>query len=381
MRALIAGFSETPYVRQPAPDCTTEGLLAEAAIGALASAGFSMADVDGFGVSSFTVAPDHAIDLAWKMGISATWLGEDTNGGASAVGLLRSAVRAIEAGDASCILLVSGDRMDRPAFNNLVTHYNRATVEELVPVGVIGPNALFGLLTRRQMDTFGLERRDYANLVRLQRSWAGRNPNAVYRNPMSVDDYLGAPIVCDPLSRYDCVPPVSGANALLVVAADRVRQPGAIAARQFASSYNYDQQEGDGLHTGLVEVADSLWAGAGLGPTDIDVACIYDDYPAMVLAQLDDLGFIPRHDYKSYLHRLAIDEAVPAINTSGGQLSAGQAGSAGGMHGVVEACRQLAGQAADRQVESPRFALVTGYGMVLYRYGACANAVILERLN
>jgi acetyl-CoA acetyltransferase len=99
---------------------------------------------------------------------------------------------------------------------------------------------------------------------------------------------------------------------------------------------------------------------------------VYDDYPAMALIQLDDLGLIPDGDIKRFL-----GDALPPINTSGGQLSAGQAGAAGGMHGLVEAVTQLSGRAPERAIGARR-AVVSGYGMVLYRYGACANAVVLE---
>jgi acetyl-CoA acetyltransferase len=96
----------------------------------------------------------------------------------------------------------------------------------------------------------------------------------------------------------------------------------------------------------------------------------------MALAQLVDLGFAPDGDLPHLLQRVGARD-LP-VNTSGGQLSAGQAGCAGGMHGLVEAVTQLQGRAGERQVENARLAVATGYGMVLYRYGACANAVVLE---
>ena len=98
----------------------------------------------------------------------------------------------------------------------------------------------------------------------------------------------------------------------------------------------------------------------------------------MAVAQLADLGFAPDGDLPALLRRRIEEQQLP-VNTSGGQLSAGQAGAAGGMIGLVEAVVQLLGQAGDRQVEDARLAVVTGYGMVLYRYGAMANAVVLER--
>jgi acetyl-CoA acetyltransferase len=93
----------------------------------------------------------------------------------------------------------------------------------------------------------------------------------------------------------------------------------------------------------------------------------------MVLVQLEDLGFGSPHDVLP-----SIADGDLALNTSGGQLSAGQAGAAGGLHGLVEAVTQLRGRGGARQVDGARLAVVTGYGMVAYRHGACSNAVVLE---
>src|SRR5205823_10728195 len=185
-----------------------------------------------------------------------------------------------------------------------------------------------------------------------------------------------APIVAGPLCRYDCVPVVSGADALVLAPADDT--PAGIRIRAIRALHNPDGQEGDGLRTGLADVAADLWEAAGVGPGDVDLASVYDDYPVMVLVQLADLGLIPGRDLARFLAVRLEEERWP-LNTSGGQLSAGQAGAAGGMHGLVEAVTQLRGEGGPRQVPGARLALVSGYGMVLYRYGACAAAVVLER--
>jgi acetyl-CoA acetyltransferase len=371
--ALIVGAAEVPYMRHPGEEVTTESLLADAFVRALASAGLERSAVDGLGVASFLLAPDRAIDLAWKLGVRPRWLMDDGNGGASGIQLLGHAVRAIEAGDATTIVLLAGDHFGPDSFRGLIENYNRVTQQYLAGIPTGGPNALFAMLTRRQMEAHGLEREDYGRLVVAQRRWAGLNPGAVYRAPLTLDEYMGAPVVAEPLVRLDCVPVVSGADALVVAAAGE-----GVTVRALRALHNHDGQEGDGLHTGLVEFADDLWADANVGPEDIDVISVYDDYPAMALAQLADLGFAADGDLAGFIRRKIEEQRLP-LNTSGGQLSAGQAGAAGGMHGLVEAVTQLLGGAGERQVEGAQLALVTGYGMVLYRYGACANAVVLER--
>ncbi|MBB1593340.1 thiolase family protein [Achromobacter sp. UMC46] len=369
----IVGVGETPALRHPDASCSTAGLMAQAVGQALRGAGLAPADVDGLGVASFTLRPDRAIDLAWRLGLRLNWCMQDEMGGASAINLLRQAWLALEAGQADTIVLVSGDHFTGADFAGLVRGYNRSATEYLSPLGCEGPNPLFAMLTQRQMARTGLRREDYGALCVAQRQWAAGNPNAAYRQPLTLAQYLEAPLVAPPLGRLDCVPVVSGASALVL----RARPQGA-SVRLVASDarYNNDQQEGDGLETGIADFAPALWRRAGVGPEGMDVVSVYDDYPAMALAQLRDLGFAGTDDLPAFIARRIATRALP-VNTAGGQLSAGQAGTAGGMHGLVEVSRQLLGQAGARQLPGLRHGLVTGYGMVQLRYGMCANAAVL----
>jgi acetyl-CoA acetyltransferase len=380
MQALIAGAGEATYTRHPGPEQSTPWFLARAVLDALADAQLAPRDVDGLAVSSFSLAPDHAIDLAWRMGLSLRWIMQDTNGGASGINMLAHARRAIEAGDARTVVLVAGDSQSSSEVARRQASFNRATAEHLAPIDYGGPNGLFAMLTKRQMRTFGLERRDYAHVVISQRAWATGNPGAVYRRPLSLREYLDAPIVADPLGRYDCPPSVAGADAIVVSSAEagRQRPMAAVAIRALRCSFNHDQQAGDGLEPGHRRFASELWDEAGLQPAEVDLACVYDDYPAMVLAQLNALGLVPGADLGGFARTIVAERRLP-VNPSGGLLSAGQAGAAGGLHGLVEAVRQLRGQGGARQVPQATRALVTGYGMIVYRFGAAAGAAILER--
>jgi acetyl-CoA acetyltransferase len=376
--ALIVGSFEARYERHAAPERTTAELLKEAVLGALADAGIGLGEVDGLGVASFSLKPDHAVDLAWRFGISPRWIMEDPHGGASGLNLLSHAVRAIEAGDAETIVLVAGDHLDRAAFADLVTNYNRATAEHLAPLGYAGPNSLFAMLTATTMRERGLDREDLAQIPVAQRAWAASNPLAVYRDPLTIEDYLATPFLAEPLCRLDCVPVVAGADAIVL----RAEPAGGPAARVRAlrSLHNPDQQEGDGLVTGFAAFAEDLWSAAGARPEDVEAAYLYDDYPVMVLAQALDLGLVPGGDASRWLRATVGEEGWP-LNTSGGQLSAGQAGAAGGMHGIVEAVRQLRGKVEPERATGAELALVAGYGMVLYRHGASHNAAVLERVG
>jgi acetyl-CoA acetyltransferase len=377
--ARITGAAEAPYARHPPPGRPTEAFLADAVVAALADAGVARDDVDGLAVSSFTLAPDHAIDLAWKLGLRLRWIMDDANGGASGLNMLQHAVRAVEAGDAETIVVCAGDRFDPGTFRRLVDTYNAATRDHLARLPFGGPNALFALLTERHARRHGLAREDLACIPLAQRAWAALNPGAVYRAPMTLDEYLAAPMVAPPLSRLDCVPVVSGADAIVVTARDAAAGTPAVGVRAMRAAHNPDQQEGDGFGpTGFAAVADDLWAAAGARPEDLDAAFLYDDYPVMVLVQAQELGLVDDGDLARFLQARLRERRWP-LNTSGGQLSAGQAGAAGGLHGLVEAVIQLRGAAGSRQVPGAALALVAGYGMVLYRHGACHNAVVLER--
>ena len=366
--ARIVGAAETAYVRRPSPGASTHDVLAEAAGLALEDAALEPRDVDGLGVASFTLAPDASIDLAVRLGVRARWLMDGRTGGASALDMLQHAVRAVDAGDAEHVVLVGGDVFQPGSFRDLVENYNVATRDHLARIPFGGPNALFALVTLRHMQAHGLTREDYGRLVVAQRASAAGNPNAAYRTPLTIEDYLSAEIVAEPLGLLDCVPIVSGADAVVVA-----RSAEGVRVRALRALHNADRHDGDGTSTGLREIAAALWHDAGAGPADMDVVCVYDDYPVMSLVQLADLGFGGPHEVLA-----AVAEGTLPVNTSGGQLSAGQAGAAGGFHGLVEAVTQLRGRAAARQVPGARLALVTGYGMVAYRYGACANAAVLE---
>jgi acetyl-CoA acetyltransferase len=373
----IVGVHETPYTRHPAEGTDTTGVLAAAVAGALADAGIGQGEVDGLGVASFSLVPDHAIDLAWRLGLRVRWLMDDANGGASAVDMLQHAVRAIEAGDAETIVLCAGDHLDRAAFRHLVEEYNRATAEHLTPLGYTGPNALFAMVTQRWLVARGLDRAALGAIPVAQRAWAAGNPAAVYREPLTMEEYLTSPFVAEPLTRYDCVPVVTGADAIVVTGAPAGGRRH-VRVRAIAALHNPDHQQGPGFGEGFTDVARRLWPLAGVRPDDVDAAFLYDDYPVVVAVQAEELGLVPGGDVERWL-RVDVLERRQALNTSGGQLSAGQAGAAGGMHGLVEAVRQLRGDATGRQADVS-LAVVGGYGMVLLRHGACHNAAVLERV-
>jgi acetyl-CoA acetyltransferase len=380
--AAIIGVGQSAYTRRPEPGQTTLHFMRDAVVAALKDAQLDAKDVQGLAVASFSLAPDAAVDLAWKLGLSLRWILQDTNGGSSAMNMLGHALRGVETGAAETILILGGDATGLAGYAKVAANFNTVTQKHLAPLGHGGPNGVYALVATRQMKKYGLEKSDYGHIAIAQRQWAANNPYAVYRVPLTMEEYLAAPLVADPLSRYDCVPVIAGAQAMIVARPDRARKgrPG-VRVRAHRGSFNYDNQEGDGLQTGISTFAKELWSEAGVRPEDIDAASIYDDYPTMVLAQANDLGLIPGNDLSRFC-RVTIGEKRFPVNTWGGMLSAGQPGGfAGGLNGVTEAVLQLQHRAGERQVKGAKLAVATGYGMTMYRYGGTAAAAVLERVE
>lgn len=369
----IVGAGQTLFSPSHRIDTCTADLLFSAASEALTDAQLTWGDIDGLGIASFTAAPDHSIDYAVRWGIEPLWLMDSALGGASGIDMIDHARAACTLSGASNVLLVSGDHFAGDDFAALVRGYNSSAARDFPDMPEVGPNALFALLTKMQMAQYGFTREDYARLVVSQRAWAAQNPHAAYRDPLTIAEYLAAPMIADPLSRLDCVPVVSGASAVVlsdVPRSDSVRILGV------AAQHNWDAQDGNGLSTGLTIAAPRLWRETGRIPQELDVVSVYDDYPAMAIAQLVDCGII-EGPVALGLARL-LEDGRPAVNTSGGQLSAGQSGAGAGMQGIVEVTNALRDR-GPRGTHGSRLGLVTGYGMVTYRYGSCANVMLLER--
>jgi len=373
----IIGVGQSEYTRHPSESQTVQNLMRDATNNALNDANLSLKDIDGLAIASFSITPDSAIDIAWRFGLSLNWLLQDTNGGSSAMNMLGHAMRAVQTGAAKNILILAGDATGLAGYAKIANAYNSATRDHLSPLGHGGPNGVYSLVTTRQMKKFNLQKEDYANLLIAQRNWASMNPHAVYKSPLSKEEYINAPIVAGPLCRYDCVPVIAGSYALILSRNENDKLQKQVRVKAFQQSFNYDNQEGDGTETGIITFKDNLYGTANLAPQDIDVYSIYDDYPAIVLAQLNDLGLIKDSDIKNYLQNMS-NLDIP-LNTWGGMLSAGQPGGmAGGLNGIGEVTLQLQNRANDRQVNSAKYGIVTGYGMTLYRHGGTVSAAILE---
>ena len=343
-------------------------------------AGIGKADIDGLCVASFTLAPDSAVGLTQHLGLSPRWLDHVPMGGASGIVSLRRAARAVQAGDADIVACIAGDTNHVDSFRQNTAGFSMFAQDAVYPYGAGGPNTSFAFLTAYYMRSYGAKPEDFGKLCVAQRANALHNPHALFKKPLTLDEYLGARLVADPLRLFDCVMPCAGADAFLVMSEDRARRLGLPHARLTGAIERHNAFPDDPVQDrgGWVMDRDCLYETAGVGPADIDLVEAYDDYPVINVLQIEDLGFCAKGEAPDFIrrHSFEINGSFP-FNTSGGQLSIGQAGAAGGTLGLVEAIRQLTRQTLGAQVENARHALVSGYGMINYDRGLCSSAAIL----
>ena len=346
-----------------------------------AQAGVKPSEIDGFCISSFTLFPDTAVGLTQHLGLTARWLDHIPFGGASGITALRRAARAVQAGDARMVACVAGDTNHVDSFRRTLSSFSRFAQDASYPYGSGGPNACFALLTDHYMRKFGATRADFGAICVAQRKNALRNPHAIMKKPLSLQQYMDARAVSDPIALFDCVMPVAGAEAFLVMREEDARAAGLPHAhiRSTIERHNAFPHDPIQMRGGWAMDIDDLYGMAGMTADEIDVLETYDDYPVIVMMQFEDLGFCDKGEAPQYVrsHDLTIDGDFPH-NTSGGQLSAGQAGAAGGYIGLVEAIRQVTDTAGPTQVKDAATALVSGFGMINYDRGLCSGAAILS---
>ena len=371
-----------PYVRYT--NETAHWWIAKALREALAIIRMTPQEIDGLSVSSFTLAPDTPVGLTQHFGISPRWLDTVPTGGACGVAAMRRAARAVQAGDVDVVACVSGDTNRIDSFRNLLSAFSRFSMDATFPYGFGGPNASFALLQDAYMQEFGATREDFGHIAVAQRANALHCPHAMMKKPLTLDQYMDARMISDPIGLFDCVMSCAGAEAFVMMREDMAIAKGLPFAR-IASTIERTNAFPDDpiqLRGGWAVDIDDLWAMAGHGPEAIDLLQTYDDYPVISMMQFEDLGFCGKGEGAEFVrkHDLTIGGDFPH-NTSGGQLSVGQAGAAGGYLGLVEAIRQVTAQAGGTQVENARRALVSGFGVINYDRVLCSSAAIITGAN
>lgn len=362
------------------------GLLEEAMKAALVEAGLRNCDIDGVICRGPDDIYSHHQLMASRLGINAAFSTTLDNGGASQILSIILAVMAIEAGLATTVLCGYGrdswsrthSQKDKSAGPNLVPAAQRPREHgpEFGYFGAVAPHA-FG--ARRHMHEYGTTREDFASIAMAFRTHALRNPDAMMKKRLSLEDYLQARLVVDPFGLYDCSLVSDGAGAVVVTSAERARdlRMRPVVIKGFGTFNNTKGWFLDDhmVSTAAAESGKKAFELAGVTPQDIDTAQIYDCFTYMVLAQLEDYGFCAKGEGGAFARSgaLELNGALPT-NTSGGQLSEGHVE---GMLQIVEGVRQLQGvYGADRQVLDAELALISGHG----GNTVCHSTLILGRV-
>lgn len=375
---VLAAPVTIPYMRYSTK--SAHWFLGRAMAELIAAAKIRKERIDGLAVASFTLAPDTAVGLTQHLGVTARWLDHVPMGGASGIVSIRRAARAVESGDAEIVACIAGDTNHTDSFRRNTANFSQFAQDAVYPYGSGGPNTSFALLTAYYMRAHGATREDFGKLCVAQRANALKNPLALFKKPLTLDAYLNARLVADPLRLFDCVMPCAGAEGFLVMRRAMAESLGLPFARLLGAIERHNAFADDPIQDrgGWALDRDALYAQAGLGPDDIDFIETYDDYPVINVLQFEGLGFCRQGEGAAFIRANTFEVAGSfPFNTSGGQLSVGQAGAAGGHLGIVEAIRQLTGQTLGARVPNARHGLVSGFGMINYDRGLCSGAVVL----
>lgn len=378
--AAVVSYGSSPYEKRDAHELLWH--LWQATRDCLDRAGLAKDDVDGLTLASFSYPPGNAVTLAEHFGMRLRFAEQGIFGGASGVVALGHAVEAIRGGRAHAVLCLAGDRFTVASHDDMLGSFTPAMRDYLAPHGFGGANGIFALVQRQHSHLYGTTREQLGRLAVTLRSHALLNRNALFTTPLTLEDYLTARWICEPLGLYDCVMPCSGAHAVLVVADDVAasldRPP--VRLLSYGEAHNAHPDAISSLPGGFELYADAMFAEAGVDRRDVDFVQLYDDYPIMAGIQLERYGFCPEGGCGPFLEStdVSIGGELP-INTGGGQLSCGQSGAGGGMIGVAEAVQQLQGEAETRQVPGAEVGLVSGFGLVSYGKGLSTAGALLAR--
>ena len=259
----------------------------------LAAAHMEKDALDGICVSSFTLPPDSPIGLMQYLGLSPRWLDGINWGGACAAVALRRAARAVQAGDAQYVACVAGDTNHVYSFRDNVSNFSQFARDAVYPYGSGGPNASFAFLTDYYMRHYGAERNDFGKLCIAQRDNALGNPFALLKRPLSMEEYLNARLIADPLRLFDCVMPCAGGEGFLVMGRHEAEARGLPYAHILGSIERHNAFPDDPIQMrgGWAMDVGDLYGMSGATPSDIGLLQTYDDYPVISMMQIEDLGF------------------------------------------------------------------------------------------
>ena len=363
-RVSIAGAALSELGR--VPDMTATQLIQQGAARALADCGLSKADIQGFGAHGVTLAP---VEISEQLGLRPSWMDGTNVGGSSWEIMAQHAVEAIRAGDLDVALLAYGSTARSDAKRQ--TRAGATAVNRGGPLAFENPYghtliAKYAMVAQRHMHQYGTTVEQLAEISVAAHEWATLNPEAFDRRAITVEDVAAAPMIADPFTTLHCCLRTDGGGAVVLVSEERARDLAkppvwVLGAAHEASHVNMASWD-DVTVSPCSRTGPAAFAQAGVGVGDIDVSELYDSFTSTLLLTLEGLGYCRAGEGGAFVGdgRLRPGGGLP-VNTDGGGLAACHPGMRG-MFLMVEAVRQLRGEAGDRQVPGAELACVNATG-------------------
>jgi acetyl-CoA acetyltransferase len=364
------GLSDGPVT----PDMSGIMLEAQSFRRALDDAGLESSEIGGLASAGY--GGMHEVMLAEYLGLRPRWLESSSTGGSSFEFHTMHAFRAIEAGDVDTVAIVYGNNQLSASGRTLGTGGGgggRAGMAMPLPMAYEFPSGLtlvgaYAMAAQRHMHQFGTTAEQLASIAVQTREHAGRNPKAMYRDPITVDDVLSSKLVADPLHKLDCCVISDGGCCIILTTEERARdlahRPVFVRGAAGGTTHHSIQAMADMTRTAAALSGPKAFAEAGITPADVDMFAMYDSFTYTVLVVLEDLGFAPKGEGGAFVAdgggNLRLGGALPT-NTDGGGLSSTHPGMRG-LFLLCEATRQLRGEAGDSQVAGAEIAVAHGSG-------------------
>ncbi len=371
--AAIVGIGQTRYSKNSG--VSELALAVEAVSKAIDDAGIEPSQVDGY--CSFTLDTNDEVDIARAVGTGdATFYSRIGYGGGAAIGVMHQAVMALATGQAKYVVVYralngrSGQRYSEGVSGDIVTsdliHWSW-----YMPWGLMTPASWVAMFTQRYMHETGCKAEDLAEVALATRAHAVKNPAAFfYERPLSMDDYMSARWIAEPLRLYDCCQETDGGVAVVVTTPERARdckqKPALV--RGVAQAFGAEQEQMTSFYNRDIArlpemelVAKNMWQTADLTPQDMDAAIIYDAFTSIVLFQLEAFGFCGFGEAKDFVKDGALgrDGRLPT-NTHGGQLSEAYLH---GVNGIAEGTRLIRGTSTSQPAKNDHVLVTAGVGV------------------
>ncbi len=377
---VIVGVADVPLHERgrASPGTTILGMQRDCALAALGEAGLTMGDVDGLCVAGFWGMAESPAPGSMATLMMAEYLGLDdlkyldnTNTGGSAfVVHAGHAAEMIRSGVCDTVLILYGSLQKSEASRQLGGRRALYTQQFERVAGLPTPVGGYAMAAQRHFKEFGTTRETLAEIAVSTRAWAAMNDNAAFRDPMTIDDVLGAPGICDPLGRYDCCLITDGGGAVVMTTAERAKdlktKPIHVLGHGECTSHYCINYMPDMARLDVAAKSSArAYAMAGRGAADMDLAMIYDSFTITVLLSLEAIGLCNPGEGKDFVAngRIGPGGEFP-VNTNGGGLSYCHPGMYG-IFTIIEATRQLRGDAGERQQAGLVNAVCHGTGGVL----------------